>query len=992
MKTTRWLPVRYYRFFVRVFLLAICGYLIMPSPALAYQFFYLQSGSSYTAAKWQVLPVNFVVDNGPTDILAELQTAATTWNNVATARDVLGTMTRAANDFTGVNFGTAWGKLTGDGQQEVILDEDGSALMAVGIDPASINGYGPTKKEIQGGQAVIIDAFLLLNGTRTNFDRRSTEVHELGHIQGLAHSSVGMHNSASPPSDALDPININAVPTMHPFSTGNGTARRTLEADDIAGISELYPESSFTATFGAIDGTVTRCFSTEAVIGANVRAVNTANPNIQVSRFTGYDGNDQGRFVLNGLPPGSYKLVVEPMGANDFNIANRFGTPPTRQDQDFQTEYYNPPDEDNCSEETPDMPVNVSVSASATISNKNFKVGGTDLSFVVDDTGSMSQEIGAVRTVLSGFISTLNVLHQTLGTPFPSVAIVTFKDDVTKRLVSKDPARLQSVVNGLVASGGGDCPESANAALLTAGRLLRRGGVAMLFTDADSRADGPNRVAVTSLYRARGARVFTLLSGTCSGPITSPAILDPAAPANEPMNPGNSRNLDEFPLPPVLGVEGSVRTFSEISIDTGGFFTALPGIKTGNPVETQRYINTGTNLAVSSAVPAVGLVTPGDGAQAGTFNIEIAGSNTDFQTSSMVSFSGTGISVNSITALSPVRIIANISVAASAALGFRDVTVSTNLGGSIEMATGGGAFQVVGPPVGPTILGAIPAQGAQGQTLDVALSAINTHFVNGTSVGNLGSGITVNATRVLSSTAAIVNISIANDAAIGFRDVRVNTGSEIATEDVVGPFLVIAPPAAIPRISAVFPSDAFRGQTLDVAITAQNSTFVAGTSIAGFSGAGITVNRTTVTSPTTAIANITIAAAAPLGFRDVFITTGSEIAALLSGFQVKGEAFDTVIQDDVSGSILKLNRTTGAYQFLDCRKGTVFNGRGGLTIKFCKLELLDTGPDPKRPDRRVSALVNFCTRVGTASVAVSKTGQPITLSDNDMANSLASCR
>ena len=627
------------------------------------------------------------------------------------------------------------------------------------------------------------------------------------------------------------------------------------------------------------------------------------------------------------------------------------------------------------------MPVPVTVSARATASNKNFKVGGVDLSFVVDDTGSMSQEIGAVRAALSGFISTLAALHDTLGTPFPSVAIVTFKDDVTKRLVSKDPARLQAVVNGLFASGGDDCPESSNAALLTAGRLLRRGGVALLFTDADSRPDGPNRDAVNSLYRARGARVFTLLSGTCSGSVTAPSLLDLAAPAGGQMNPGDSRNLDEFPPPPVLGVEGSVRTFSEISLETGGFFTAIPGVKTGNPVETQRYINTGTNLAVSSAVPAVGLVVPGDGAQAGTLDIEIDGSNTNFQTSSMLSFSGTGITVNSLTVLSSVRMIANITIAPDAARGFRDIIVTTNLGGSIESAKGAGAFHVASAPAGPTLLSVDPAQGAQGQTLDVKISAINTHFVNGMSVADFGAGVTVNATRVLSSTSAVANVSIANNAAIGFRDLRVTTGAEVAAEDVIGPFLVVAPPSAIPRLTAISPSSASRGQTLDVALTGLNSTFAAGTSVASFSGTGITVNHLTVTSPTNAVANITIAADAPLGFRDVFVTTGSEVAALLSGLQVIGEAFDTVIQDDVSGVILKFNRTTGASQFLDCRKGTVLNGRGAVTIRFCKLELFDTGPDPKRPDRRVSALANQCSRVGTASVSLSAAAQPILLSD-----------
>jgi hypothetical protein len=60
--------------------------------------------------------------------------------------------------------------------------------------------------------------------------------------------------------------------------------------------------------------------------------------------------------------------------------------------------------------------------------------------------------------------------------------------------------------------------------------------------------------------------------------------------------------------------------------------------------------------------------------------------------------------------------------------------------------------------------------------------------------------------------------------------------------------------------------------------------------VLSFSGTGVTVNSTTVTSPTSATANITIAAGATPGFRDVFVTTSAEVAALLNGFNVLGGA------------------------------------------------------------------------------------------------------
>jgi len=879
-------------YFFYLFLCLVFAFMgiAMPHTASAYQFFQIESGGTFLPVKWRTLPVNFVVDNGPTDILPEIQTAVDTWNNVATAQNVLGTPTRAAVDFTGANFGTAWGNLTADGQQEVIFDEDGSSFAAVGLDPASVNGYGPSRREVVGGQGAITDAYLLLNGTRADFDRQSTEVHELGHIQGLAHCSVGMFNSASAPSDALDPINIASVPTMHPFSSGTGSNRRTVEQDDIAGFSELYPEASFSTTFGGIEGTVTRCFTDppEPVLGVNVRAVNTANANIQVTRYSGYDGNTTGRFVISGLPPGSYRLLIEAMGANGFTSGRMAIV--TRVDAEFPTEYYNPPEEDDCTEEIPDTAVNVDVSASLTTINKDFKVGGVSLAFVVDDTGSMGNEIDGVRSVLSNFVSIIDELNSTLGIPFPDTAIITFKDNVTNRLISNDPDRLQAVINSLFASGGGDCPESSNAALLTAGRLLKKDGVAMLFTDADSRPDGPSREAVEGLFRSKSLTLSTLLSGSCTEETFSAAV--DLSKEKRYMGPSGSENaLDEYPPEPTLGIEGAIRTFSEISVETGGFFTFNSGIKFGDPEETQRYINTGTNIAVSSVVPAIGLVTPGDGPQGSTLNVEITGANTNFQSSSVVSFSGTGITVNSLTVNSPTSITANISVSSESTLGFRDVTVTTQLGGdTTETAIGTGSFQVVTPPFNPTIIGVTPPQGAQGESLDVSIAGANTNFVDGESLADFGSGITVNSTRVLNSTSAVANITIDEAASVGFRDVIVTTDAKIAFETVVGPFLVTAPPPLIPRITSVDPSESLRGKTLNVTIVGENTSFVNGVSVASFSGTGITVNTTTVTSPTSATANITIADDAPVGFRDVFVTTGDEVAAILGAFNVTAEA------------------------------------------------------------------------------------------------------
>jgi uncharacterized repeat protein (TIGR01451 family) len=87
-------------------------------------------------------------------------------------------------------------------------------------------------------------------------------------------------------------------------------------------------------------------------------------------------------------------------------------------------------------------------------------------------------------------------------------------------------------------------------------------------------------------------------------------------------------------------------------------------------------------------------------------------------------------------------------------------------------------------------------------------------------------------------------------------------------------------------LSSVSPNTGQKGQTLaSVAIAGQNSNFVQGTTVATF-GIGITVNSLTVGGPTSATASITIAANAPIGPRDVSLTTGAEVATLDGAFTI----------------------------------------------------------------------------------------------------------
>jgi hypothetical protein len=818
----------------------------------------------------------------------------------------------------------------------VVVDADGSILRSFGLDPADVNGFGESAGVIDHGEAVITDMYLLINGSRNDYDRQATEIHELGHTLGLGHSSVGWPIGKD---GSLDPPLSAEVPTMHPFAIVT-TDRQTLEPDDVASLSELYPEPNFTTSTGTITGTVTRCGSGDPVLGANVRAINAANPAIQLSRITGFDGNTDGSYTINGVPPGDYEVVVEPLSGDEDYLASLPTF--TRIDTDFSQEFLNKSKEDDCAQDSdPDAKESIPVGATGTVP-ANFKVEGASLALVIDITGSMGPEIGAIKTGLEAMIQGIAAS----GATMPKTAIVTFDDVSQLRIVSRDPDRLITVIDGLTTHSTPDCPEGSNRALLTAARQLGSGGRAILVTDADSHPTGPTREAVEQVLAAKGARLSVLLSGTCtqpppSGPAgaaaTAPRQLQAAAAAASIGLPGAG---PDGPRPvEALGVEDSIRTFSEESLTSGGLFSFQPEIKSNTANAQQRYANTLANIGVSAVMPAVAAVNPTAAPEGTTLDVELTGSNTGFRPGSAVAIGGSGVTVAATTVLSPTRIVARLSVAPGAPLGFRDVTVHTDRGdGSIETATGIGAVQVVGPPSSPTVLSVSPSTGAIGATEDVTISGALTHF-DGTSTAGFGPGVTVNHLSVTSPTSAVANVTVSPGAAIGLRDVAVRTGAEVAAESVPGPFLVTAAAPAIARLTSASPSAGTRGSIVDVSLTGAGTAFAAGTSVASVSGTGVQVLSTTVTSPTAAVARLKIAPDAPLGFRDLKVTTGTEEAALLDGFEVRPPAAAVTPPAPGAGGPGGGGPAASACSDRSPPAASLLKGKQGVRVKRGKLSL-----------------------------------------------------
>jgi hypothetical protein len=89
------------------------------------------------------------------------------------------------------------------------------------------------------------------------------------------------------------------------------TADRRLQADDMAGIRDLYPGAQFSRVTSSISGYVKK--NGAGVFGAHLVAFN-----LETGSLTGgFSLNTEGEFVIGGLSPGTYLVRVEPLDDAD---------------------------------------------------------------------------------------------------------------------------------------------------------------------------------------------------------------------------------------------------------------------------------------------------------------------------------------------------------------------------------------------------------------------------------------------------------------------------------------------------------------------------------------------------------------------------------------------------------------------------------------------------------------------------------------------------
>jgi hypothetical protein len=283
--------------------------LAIPDRALAYLHFNVTVRGQSTALTWQRTPVRwFASDRAVPGVSAsEFQSAVarafSTWQAVPTAS--------IAFQFGGFTAAEPF-------------EDDNVSVLGFQDHPEMERVLGATGFLVDTVTGEILESDIFFNsafpwstasaGDPARVDLESIAVHEIGHFVGLGHSALG--ETEVQPAGGRRVLGAAAVMFPIAFARGN-TLDRVLQPDDVAGVSDLYPDGGFRQDTGIARGRVVR--DGAGVMGAHVVAFNPETGAL----VGGFTQNREGEFQIAGLAPGPHVIRVEPI--DDADVESFFG-------------------------------------------------------------------------------------------------------------------------------------------------------------------------------------------------------------------------------------------------------------------------------------------------------------------------------------------------------------------------------------------------------------------------------------------------------------------------------------------------------------------------------------------------------------------------------------------------------------------------------------------------------------------------------------------